>query len=82
LYVKVHYLSVVCYNKIVVVVSIIVVLLMLLALLHAHHAIGMHHVMHQNLLKASVKSIGKSQLKRQIALTVGHVVHLNFHKAE
>jgi len=55
---------------------------MLLALSHAHHAIGMHHVMHQNFLKTSVKSIGKSQLKRQIALTVGHVVHLNFHKAE
>jgi len=78
----VHHLSVVCYNKIIVVVGIIVVLIMLLALSHAHHAIGMHHVMHQNFLKTSVKSIGKSQLKRQIALTIAHVVHLNFHKAE
>jgi len=51
LYVKVHYLSVVCYNKIILAVSIIVVLIMLLALSHAHHAIGMHHVMHQNFLK-------------------------------
>jgi len=59
----VYYLSVVCYNKIIVVVSIIVVLIILLALSHAHHAIGMHHVMHQNLLKTSVKSIGKSAKK-------------------
>jgi len=39
----VHYLSVVCYNKITVVVSIIVLLIMPLVLSHAHHVIGVHH---------------------------------------
>jgi len=57
LYIKVHYLSVVCYNKITIVVSIIVVLIMPLALSHAHHVIGVHHVMQPNFLRTKYPSV-------------------------
>jgi len=57
LYVKVHYLFVVCYNKIIVIASIIIVLIMPLALSHAHHAISVHHVMRQNFLQTNYLSV-------------------------
>jgi len=57
----VHYLSVVCYNKIIVIASITVVLIMPLALSHAHHAIGVHHVMRQNFLQTKYSAVKVSQ---------------------
>jgi len=57
LYVKVHYFSVVRYNKIIVIASIIVVLIMPWALSHPHHAIDVHHVMCPNFLQTKHLSV-------------------------